>query len=344
MYKGKIKIWAILIIISLIISNFGIVTSGVGSFFKTTTSNIGTWIENNLGTTEYNTYVKIDEVSLTPKFHDYKKSGAKLHIVSNIDEAEVIIRNSSDEELEGYTKYSDWFSSPILMYVPSKAYSDDSGFIKNKTETTLSTYYYIQKDLKMILEALENDKKYSDIGLDEKIFNTEKVMIAIPNENAECFDEIKLLISLTLNNYNYEGINDVKLQKRVDNIISKCVKYESANQYLDKLIDEGRKAKKPIVLAPEYIVINSTSNYDSSNTGNTSTFVCCIPTKTINITYDIFVKDNKDNENYYDNLWESFTKKKFIDRIGLRNKEMDFDIRDRYGFGHTLNTIPIITD
>ena len=327
MYKSKMKIWVFLLLISLLLSNFKGVTTIIINFFKAHS---------------YNTYVDIEDTTLRNKFDRYKKSGAKLELVSNLEDSNVIIQTASEKTIDGYTKYPNQFTSPIVMYVPYEAYrSDNSGFSKDSASAGLSTYYYIQKDLKIILEAIENDKKYSDIGIIDKVFGKDKkVQIAIPNKNSNYYEEVRLLITLTLNNYSYDEIDDPSLIKRVDAIIKKSITYEDAATYIQKINNDGKKGEKVIVLAPEYIVTRGADIAGSSQTSYS--YIICIPFKTICLNYDLYTKNVENNDITYASLFKSLTKKKFIENIGLRNKELDFDIRDATRFYYTINSIPLI--
>ena len=165
MYKSKFKVWILLLLLSFILGSIG----KIKDFFSA---------EN------FNAYVSIEDNSLRNKFNGYKKSNAKITLVSDINNSDIIIKDSSDEKIDGYVKYSKQFTSPIVMFVPYDAYDiENSGFNKDSISTTWSTHYYIQKDLKIILEAIENDKSYTDIGINKEVFGDTKVQIAIPDKN-----------------------------------------------------------------------------------------------------------------------------------------------------------------
>ena len=100
------------------------------------------------------------------------------------------------------------------MYANIKCQYDNSGFF-----TKDDTSYF---DLKKLLEGLEQDKTFQDIGINKKVANG-KIVIAIPDKMNDSYNEIKESFLLTLNNGNAET-HDKKLNERVDNIIKKCKK------------------------------------------------------------------------------------------------------------------------
>lgn len=322
MYKAKYKIWILLLIISIVICNFSTVIATIKK-------------NNPFSCTTYKTYVSVTEKNMAERLGTFKKSGAKIQLVTNINNADVIIKNSSDEVIEGYTKYAEQFTSPIVMFVPSKAYSEDNtGFVHQSYSTSMSTYKYIQKDLLSILEAVESDKKYTDLGIDKDIFGDKEVKLAIPDKNAEGYDDVILLIKLTLNNYSYDNLDNTNLTTRVNKILDKCIKYEDVSEYFDS-IRNNKKTDKTIILAPEYMFSRNTY---LDYTGDSSYYIECLPTKTIEMKYDLFLKNKEDNK-YYDNLLKAFTKGKFFDNLGLRNKEIDFKINDKTHAPEIISTI-----
>jgi hypothetical protein len=322
MYKSKFKVWILLLLLSFILGSIG----KIKDFFSAET---------------FNAYVSIEDNSLRNKFNGYKKSNAKINLVSDINNSDIIIKNNSDEEIDGYIKYSKQFTSPIVMFVPYDAYDiENSGFNKDSISTTWSTHYYIQKDLKIILEAIENNKNYTDIGINKEIFGDTKVQIAIPDKNNCYYEEVELLITLALNNYSYDNIDEPKLKERVNDIIEKSVTYEDAASYIKKINEDGKKGKKTIVLAPEYI---STKGLDISGSNQkTYSYIICVPNKTICLEYDLYIKNVDNFDEKYNDLLKSLTKTKFMETTGLRNKERDFTISDATNFYYSLDSISII--
>lgn len=314
MYKTRVKIWIFLFILSII--------------------NLNNLISLDLSTTTYNAYVPINEKNLIERIGTYKKSGSKIKVIANMENADIIIKESSNETISGYKKHAEQFTSPIVMFVPNKAYTErNTGFIHQTYATSFSNYIYIQKDLAIILEAIEENKKYSDIGIKEKIFGDTNVRLAIPNKNADGYNEVILLLKLTLNNYNYDNLNSPELNRRLDAIISKSVEYEDATEYFDKIYS-NKKEERTIILAPEYV---TAKDRRLDGTGDYNYYIECIPLKTINISYDLFLKET--NEEDYSKLLKSLKKEAFFQKTRLRNKEIDFNITNT---NHAPNLIEII--
>lgn len=322
MYKAKIKIWCFLLALSLIIYNL----NGIKSYVSSLVSSL---VASNV----YNAYVCVDAYPFLSYIDTYSNDGAKIKITINKELADILIYNASDKEIKNFTKYEKQFYSPIMMFVPTSAMNDDSGFLEINIKNARSTTY-IQKDLKIILEAIENEKTYPEIGIKDKSLGEGLVKLAIPNENGEFYDEIKELMTLTLCDYDYDNINE-DITKRIDNIIEKCDKYENATQYMLNIINNWKQEDKVILLAPEYICIND----DNINNLNTNKYICCVPLKTINCYLDLYLSNNN-NIDYYNRLLNSLTKRKFLDRTGFRNKEIDFDIYSSNNFFLNPNVIP----
>lgn len=323
MYKAKKRIWILFILLSFLIYDFSSIKSFIQGFTQKTI---------------YNTYVDTKEFSFISKIDGYSKSGTKLKVVETQNNANIIIKNASTEEIPGFTKYEKQFYSPIIMFVPEDAQDlKNSGFLVNEHGSGLNTYSYVQKDLKVILEAIEEGKTYVDIGIDKSIFGEGKVTLAIPKQNSECYDDIVELITLTLCDYDETLKEDATIQKRVNNILKKCVYYEDATQYIVNICDTWLKSTKTIVLAPEYICINDSSLRAIED----ASYISCIPLKTINVYYDLYVRNTEDNS-YYDALFTSLQQKKFINETGLRNKERNFNLYNSDYFHYNINSIPAL--
>lgn len=324
MYKAKVKFWIFLVLLSILISNF----SEVFSFAK------GLFIKQ-----EYSVFLDIDNPAMFPKFDSFNKKGVVLNTTSNKTTADIIVADSSDAQIEGYTKYEDQFTSPILMYVPTKAYNaSKSGFTKYSHDEGMNTYYYMQNDLKVFLEAVEDGKTYTEIGIIKDVFGDGPVTIAIPKDDGLYYDEIRLLMALTLNNYSYDGVYNDALQLRVDAIIDKCVRYDDAVTYIGNIDKDIKNREKTIVLAPECIIAQS---YRVNSASDNSYYISCLPLKTINISFDMYLR-NTDNENYYDKLFKALTHKKFLELTGLRNKEVSYKIYKVSSFSYNINSVSLI--
>lgn len=323
MYKAKKTIWIFFILLSFVIYNF---------------ASIKDFVQEKTQKTTYNTYVDTSEFSFISKIDGYSKSKAKIKVIETIDASDIIISNASDKEISGFKKYEKQFYSPIIMFVPEDAHDDDNtGFLRNTHGSGLTEYHYIQKDLKIILEAIEENKSYIDIGINEDIFGNGKVKLAIPYKNSECYNQIVELITLTLCDYDKTLMEDTTIKKRVENILKQCVYYEDASTYILNICDDWSDSEKTIVLAPEYICIN---DYQISSSDD-HCYIACIPSKTINIYYDLYLRNNED-VGYYDNLLNSLTKEKFINKTGLRNKERNFNMTETDDFMYNPNSIPAL--
>lgn len=313
MYKAKFKIWISMILLSAFIFNF-----------STIMTTLDGWMPK--GTTTYNVYMDVNEHSLISKFEGYKKSGAILKNVATVEEAYAVVANASDKTITGYVKYAEQFYSPIAMFVPYSVYKegDAPGF---KTRST-NSHYYLEKDLKPLLEALEQEKTWEDIGL-VKYFGKGNVDIVIPKTGAENYNTIYEYIKFVLNDYSFDNFNNKELNDRTNNVIAKCSRYEDAADYIIAICDAGRKGINTIVLAPEYIVRES---YHIGGTSNSSySYIICYTPKTTALSYDLFVKE-QDTNNSTMTLLKSLRQKKFVSSTGLRNVDITFNIYDVDGF------------
>lgn len=314
MYKGKIKIWISLLLLSVVIYNFGFIQNAFSNKFKTT---------------NYTAKTSISDSNLTNQILSYSKSRTKLKSSESVSEPDIIIKESSENaKMDGYTIYDNQFTSPLVMFMPLDAYRENEslGIAKQTVSGSWHSYSWIIKDMKTFLEALEKDDTYESIGFIEKYFGTGKVKIAIPKNSVYYYNDVRILIALTLNDYNYENLEDKALQERVDNIISKCDKYEDAATYINGIVDKGKKGEKTIVIAPEYISIH---NQSINTTGDSYNYIQCMPTKTINVSFDMFLKNNEE-EKYYDKLLYVLSQEGFTNNTGLRSKDRDFNIGKSY--------------
>lgn len=263
MYKSRIGIWIMGLIVCLVITFIGNINVSKDEYtIYSDTSN--SYLKNELPISTWTIKSKVF----------YSK-----------DNADIIIQQSSNEKISGYKKYGKFLYSPIVMYANIKCQDDNSGFF-----TKDDTSYF---DLKKLLEGLEQDKTFQDIGINKKVANG-KIVIAIPDKMNDSYNEIKESFLLTLNNGNTET-HDKKLNERVDNIIKKCKKVNDPIGEM-KNISNNKKLHNIIFIGPEYYVESDRhESYSVFNSDNRNHNWCSIyPTKTNCIYYDVFVKNKKE--------------------------------------------------
>lgn len=167
------------------------------------------------------------------------------------------------------------------MFINQNCTDTKNGFIlKNDI-----TYF----DLKKLLVGLENDKTFQDIGFAKKVAEG-PIVISIPDESNECYDEVRKLFLLTLDDKS-ESVDEV--EKRVDKLLKKCKKVSDPIGEMMR-ITKNSDDHNLIFIGPEYYV--ESDRHESAQVFNCtekSAWWSVYPNKTCNITYDVFVKNDK---------------------------------------------------
>ena len=299
MYKSKLTFWSVVLLISILINIFKDGFSFASFVAK-----------------EYPMYCAEDEY-FAIKFDNFSKSEAKISLTNNINSARIIIQYSSDEAIEGFTKYPEQFSSDLVIYAQCDAYRGDSYFIRN-IRNDISKYKTF-KSMKLILEAIENGKTYDELNLPNDSFGSGQIVLVIPGEALPYRDKCLELMAYALNGYSYDGIDSEDVTKRLNAILEKCETYESEQSLMYSIFREEEADSRKLYLAPYYINVNSSVSRYSNGYYCVDFFL----EKTMSVTYDMYLKEVT-NVHWYQELLKALTKKKFYNTTGLVNKDIDF--------------------
>lgn len=319
MYKGKWKIWAVLVGISFI---FFIIKAIVSSIHFTPD-------------TVYNVYSDLD-TTLVDRFDGYSKKDAKLKVVKFAESSDVIILQSSDMQIDGYTKYTNQFYSEFMVYVQTGEYCGSSCNFISDVKENINDYYCVV-DLKRLFEAYENDLTYEDINFPNTsgVHNDQtnhldlnrKIKIYLPSKGLYYYDDVVTLIAYCLNGYSYDGIDDPALMQRVYAIIEKSDTYSSDNEISQRIFSRASEDNRDIFIAPAYIRDITYGKTTNSN----YYYLSFMPSKTTELRYDMYLKTREDME-YYDNLFTSLSQAAFFNKIGLKNAEIDFNKNNVFNY------------
>lgn len=221
--------------------------------------------------------------------YNYKAS------VGSFISSDVIIKEHSDETIEGYRKYEKMLYTPYIMYIKNASHSS-SGC------TEVSNAY--TKNLASILEALENGKNYADIGMEK--MKDGPIVVSIPKDR---IDEIKELFYLVLSNEKNSSSKEEEVRNRVDTIIEKCKKHR------DILYEIEDDDKNIIYIDLEAYTIHGNCYINSNRAGNYYPVYFEITTANY---FDVFVKDNSPKLIHVTDIFKSNT---FSEASGVRSIE-----------------------
>lgn len=234
----------------------------------------------------------------------------------------VLIREHSDEEIEGYEKYEGLYYTPIVMFARYEAKEDNSGF---KIVDSNSSYPSLTKDLKVFLDGILEGKEFKDIGIAKNVA-TGKIKLYIPKKGTIYYQPVEDLIYVTLN----DGViptesKKEELKEKFTKIMNSCVEVEDIQQLLYDAYKEPSKHKEvTIVLGPEKIFVEN--DYYLSPGNSSDAWNTVYPTYTVAIKYDVFVKPITDEKSEIKN--EDVTKllrsHVFSDATGLRTEDGNF--------------------
>lgn len=230
----------------------------------------------------------------------------EFNLIDTKEVAEIIMQPSSDEVIAGYSKYDNYVYTPLVLFARSTCLNNDSGFTVLDANSSDSTAY---KDLLVILEAMEEDKTYEDIGISKKVA-TGPVKLAIPSKTSVYYPYIEELFYATINNGKIPTeAEKTALKTRVDNLMKKCIKVEDIGAKIIELYEKDSK-DYTLFIGPECLI---TRNKYAFNTTNDDAWCTVYLNYTIPYSYDIFVKtENKEN------LLNAFMLGKFSGETGYR--------------------------
>lgn len=303
MIKSKLKVWVWLILICLFITNLPNIYSVVKD--KITEYNEMNEIRQTLS-------INIDTNDVTMK---NRLSGEALRvddfytsIVISSDNPDVIITKQNIEK-DGYEKLEKFLYVPYVMisnpYLPSR----------NNCFSSLGDYTY-SKNMIYILEAIEKDMTWKDIGLDDEntVKKDERVSLTIPDERTEAYKNIRTYFMYVLNGYKEPTEeNSAELMTRVNNILSKCEKVENIPTMFKQ-----KSWFKVILFCPESVIANAGESFNKC--------IEIVPEKTIRDEYNVYVKPEK-----LEIAKGVFKNPTFLYKTGFRNKEYnDLENAERY--------------
>jgi hypothetical protein len=297
LFKGRIEIWIIVLVICILTHFFA--------------ENIPIWVSSEDVCAEFETMDKgLSEILVNKKIKGYK-------IVQNNDRKAIVFADSNTSATkDGYKKESDLLYSPIVCYFRNSLSSYNEGFINEQ-----SIY---RVDLYQILVAIENNKSWQDIGFHKNVVNG-AVTLYIPEERCWYYKNVEELFFITINNGKVPTEEErVMLKPRVDAIVSKCNKVIDVGQSAQEEYNDGSKTHK-VFVGPEFLY-NRTSGM---STGSNSSFapVYCLNTTFVSI--DVYIDDSNDSATVGKRFVEMMQNKKdFMHRTGWRVKNAKYDIAD----------------
>lgn len=301
MIKAKLKVWITLFVIYILIHSFGgYVTAFIEGLFKQPV--------------EYKISIETEGNKSAINNKKIKTSSEKVLLSYSNKNPDIIITRD-DEPKDGYEKLEDFLYTPFVLLTKDGWKNDDSG-INHLTENGIHKY---TKDIRYILEAIEKNKTWKEIGMtNEDVFEEidYPVTLTIPNKHSEDYQAIKSYIMLVLNDYKpYEEKDE--LEARADSILSKCKEVESITSLVDSLYDNSQNVDFGMVLCQESVIAEC--NHEDFN------IAVINMTHPVKISYNLYVK--KDSEEKIDIVKRIVQTKKFYSTTGLRNIESSKGIK-----------------
>ena len=271
MFKGKLGLWIILLVVC-ILAQFLIV-------------NIPVWMHTD------SIFMSFDIDSDNEMLQCLvDKKIDKMVVKSSDSENDIIITDQKIATLNGYTKYSDYIWSPMVMYA-SGVYNNNEGLIGvPKTDNC----YKI--DFLSVLTAMENGDDWQSLGIHKDVANG-PVILYIPNEQCHYFDDVVELFYLTLNKGSVPNEQEREaLKERVDSLISKCHKVSDISQAVYDEYDEETKEHK-VFIGPEYLYKRGKSYSMDYGGNNHSSFRPIYFMNTVYLKADVYTR-NVENEDF----------------------------------------------
>lgn len=308
MYKTKIWIWLAMAVAAFLFW-------GVPKFFRVLSME-ATPVTINIKTED----TILNETSSFSSYEDFTfKVGNKDSIV--------LVREDSDEEIAGYTKYDNLYYTPIVMFARYEAKEDNSGF---KIVDSNSSYPAVTKDLRTFLDGILEGKEFKDIGISKDVA-TGKIKLYIPKKGTIYYQPVEDLIYLTLNDGKIPTeAQKTALKDKFDKIMNSCVEVEDIQQLLYDSYKEPSKHKDvTIVLGPEKIFIENDYYLSPSNSSDAWNIV--YPSYTVAINYDVYVKPITDEKSEVQNedVTNLLMSHIFSNSTGLRTEDGNFSFSSK---------------
>lgn len=296
MFKGRLGVWILALLIAI----------GGPWLYK----QIPVWLHtDDVVVASELTNIDMLEAMSQEKFGHFK--------VQTTTQTPDVIFSTDNTVRSGYECIENAVTSPLVLYVINVVDNYESGFIQDD-----NNQYYFRINLRTILNAIEDDATWQDIGISKKVLEG-KVTLHIPDANDWCYPEVVELFYLTLNG----GVTPTTEQRtemkdRVDSILSQCRKYPSIAQ---AIADEAAKPSdgNKAFIAPEYLYL--TNQGMSANSSHY--FVPVYFTKTVYIAANAYLKAGYNDIDLSHGLFQAIqSNKSFMNITGWRPKDAQFNI------------------
>lgn len=266
-----------------------------------------------------------------------KISGYKTEY--NKGQKPTLIISKPNEDIKGYKEYNKYIYSPMVLYTGNFVLDKDTGFIISDLDSS-QDYRTASKNLTMILEGIENNKTWAEIGVNVKELKDKKVTLVIPDKYSSLMPFVKELFFVNLtDNRELSEEEFTNAMNRVNKIINRCTKVEDLKSYLDNAFEKDDISF--VAVGPEYLM-NDNSSFSAENN---EYVVPVYPQKTTAISYSLYIADGTEQE-LIDKIIDKYTSKKIKQEINFRtiyNKDAEYlDRSSRYV--DNLNIIEISED
>ena len=210
MYKGRIWVWSLVLVIAIVISNF----SGIkGEYFKPA-EKVKVYVDN------------ADSVFAENILNDEKIRGIKF-IYTDKENADIIIQKESNEEISGFEKYDNIFYSPFVL----TSFDTNCGFFAKTIKEE-----YPKIDFKDYLERMEKGELATNYYFEKESRNIdEELALCIPDKNNAYYEDIRKFFLITLYNTPTTEENKDERFARIDKILSKCTQISLSEFYERRL-------------------------------------------------------------------------------------------------------------
>lgn len=309
MFKGKLWLWVIIIIVCFT-AQWLIESIPVWTHTDDVSVGINVETDNDLDSVLSNTTLNKFNISIT-------------------DDGPDIVISDEQNEIDGYTKYENYLYSPMVAYASAvRDYND--GFIA--VPNTDNCY---KIDLYSVLIAVENGATWKSIGINEKVAKGTATLY-IPNEQSPYYDEVVDLFYLTLNQGKVPTAEErEELTGKVNNILSKCQKVADINQMVYEEYKNPTDEHK-ILIGPEFLYLRGKDESmgpgkDSRGYTNTKQYRPIYFLDTVTVSADIYIKNDTDKTEILTNFVNAIkSKSDFMDTTGWRIKNYSFGLSNVY--------------
>lgn len=302
MLKGRVWLWVIMLVVTLIVSWLIQVVPG--------------WFESS------DLHVQIDiasDADFAQVIANQKIKKIKPILTS---ESPDLIITDKTSDIAGYTKYENYISSPIIAWACGVSYESD-GFVQ--APNVSNTY---KLDLFTVLKAIEDGKSWEDLGFSENVING-PVTLYIPSPQCSYYNSVVELFRMTLSNGDaITDANREEIEQRVNTIVGKCHKVADVTQ---AIIDEYKNPSDThkIFVGPEYIYKRGRDSAIGYGNEMRKQYRPVYFFKTIFVEASVFVKNDGDNVELANKFVENMRQnKEFMSKTGWRVKNIEYDIWD----------------